>query len=289
MEAIGAPAAGGAGGGATPPAVGAAGGGAAGGGAPAAGAPAGDAALPDVVPIDSGATGDLLNPQPGAPGMAAGPAGSEPTASAATAGGANAPLDDAIVEQGGTQKISFGGGGGGGDSSSGGGSSHDGGGGTATPQPEPVTAAPPAGPPPEPQPRADAPRDDHAGGRHRPEHDRDEPRILIDPEELVAFARTMGATAADYREIAIRLEAARASGLPPEVAAQVEPRLDTARRALETLADELEADARELELRSGILEELEGTPGVSQSEIAQTVFGMKVTPTLEPPQQERRG
>jgi hypothetical protein len=277
----------GTGGGATP--VGGGGGAAAGGGAGAAapggagtGAPAGDG-LPEIVPIDSGATGDLLNPNPGAPGIASGPAGSEPTASAASGADANAPQDDEVVEQEGVQEIDFGGGG----SRE---PDRDPGGPADTPAPTPpapeapapaadVAPAPAPDPgPPVPQPRHhDESRDEHQEGR-----------VVIDPEELTAFARAASHTATEYREIAQHLEGTHGAGLPPELAARFEPRLQAARRALEALADELEADAKELQMRSGILEELEGAPGVSDAQVAKAVFGMNVTPAIDPPNQGRQ-
>jgi len=256
------PVTGGGGGGA--PGPGAAAGGGGGGGAANPPAGAGGGGAPDVVPIDGGPTGDLLNPHPGAPGNAAGPAGSEPTAAAATAhdhGGK-------ITEQKGEQELSLGG------------SPHHGHGGGQPghgPAAHPVAAqadhaaAPPAvhaapvahaatpAPPPAVQPVA--------------HHEHHEPRVLIDPDELRAYANSVAHTASEFRQVAMHLQGSMAAH-PTEV----EPQMQGARRALEALADELEADARELEMRSGILQELEHAPGVSDAAAVRAAFSTHLTP-----------
>jgi hypothetical protein len=253
-------------GGAAQPVGGGAGGGAAGagaaGGAAAGGAAGtdqpGDAGSADVVPIDAGPTGDLLNPHPGAPGNAAGPAGSEPTAGTATAN------DDGgkITDQPGEQQLSFGGSGH---------HAHAAAAHHVTPPVQHVGT---------PTPMVDAPPVVHAAAPAPPpvaqpvtHHDHDEPRVLIDPDDLLAFAKSAAHTAAEYRHVAMRLQASMAAH-----PAEVEPQMQATRRALEALADELDADARDLEMRSGILHELEHAPGVTDAAAVRAAFSTHFKP-----------
>jgi len=249
------------GGGAAQPVTGggaaAAGGGPAGGDAVGAGHP-GDAGTPDVVPIDAGPTGDLLNPHPGAPGNAAGPAGSEPTAATATA-----PANGGkITEQKGEQALSFGG------------SGQHGHGAAAHHVQPPVEHA--VAPPP----TVHAPQVVHAPSAAPPppaqpvtHHEHHEPRVLIDPDDLLAYAKSVAHTAAEYRHVAMRLQASMAAN-----PAEVEPETRVTRHALEALADELEAEARELEMRSGIVDELEHAPGVTDAAAVRAAFATHLRP-----------
>jgi hypothetical protein len=228
--------------------------------------------MPDVVPIGSGSDADLLNPHPGAPGLASRPPGAEASSAGQGHGGQT-------HEQGGVQEVSFGGGGG-----------HRGQGqgeppdapdpsGGAVAPPPPVADPqpdPPAPPPPDPRPV----HHDHHGGGGDDRHG----KVSLDPRELADFARAMSRTAAEYREVAGSIRAAEAPPQPAEAAERVR----VARQALEQLADELEAGARDLELRAGMIDELSDSPGVRDADVVSTVFSMKVNP-LDPPGGPRRG
>ena len=72
---------------------------------------------------------------------------------------------------------------------------------------------------------------------------------------------------------------------PPDVV----DRVRAARLALEQLADELDASARDLEMRAGMIDELSDIPGVRDADVVSTVFSTKVNPLGDPPSSQRRG
>jgi hypothetical protein len=237
---------------------------------PAAPAPDGTAPAtdggPEVVPIDAGRDEDLLNPQPGAPGMASRPPGAEAT----TAG--NRPHRDQVEEQSGEQEVSFGGHG---DEQQVSLSTQDEGQteATAAAVSAPAAQAPATAPP---ERAAPAPRD---GGDDR------HGEVVLDPQELAELARATGRVAAEYREIATSIRMGETSQHPPDVV----DRVRAARLALEQLADELDASGRDLEMRAGMIDELSDIPGVRDADVVSTVFSTKVNPLGDPPSSQRRG